>query len=86
MTIQADLNLKYAGACPDDPDDIAESYLLHLLPAGETEFFEEHYLACGRCTGILSVAEDYVLSMRVACLLSARPLPARGGHAPVADS
>lgn len=54
--------------CPNDPEDIAEQYLLHSLPALEAERFEEHYMVCGSCADALSAAEDYISSIRVACL------------------
>jgi hypothetical protein len=65
-------------ACPDDPEETAEQYLLCLLPAGEAEVFEDHYMVCKSCTAALSAAEDYISSIRIAGLRLARSgLPLR---------
>jgi len=58
--------------CPDDPEDMAERYLLRSLPAGEAECFEEHYMVCESCAEVLSAAEDYISSMRIAGLRLAK--------------
>ena len=54
--------------CPDDPEDTAEQYLLRSLSAEDAEQFEEHYMACASCATVLSAAEDYIASLRVAGL------------------
>jgi hypothetical protein len=59
-------------ACPDDPEDTAEQYLLCSLPAGEAERFEEHYLVCESCAEFLRLAEDYISSIRIAGLRLAK--------------
>ena len=59
-------------ACPDDPEETAEQYLLCSLPAGETERFEEHYLGCESCAEALSAAEDFISSIRMAGLRLAK--------------
>lgn len=61
-----------ADACPDDPEDTAEQYLLRSLPAGEAERFEDHYMVCGSCAEALSAAEDYISSIRMAGLRLAK--------------
>ena len=61
-----------ADGCPEDPEDTAEQYLLRSLTPGETECFEEHYMACESCAEVLTAAEDYISSMRVAGLRLAR--------------
>lgn len=58
--------------CPDDPEDTAERYLLRSLPAGEAERFEDHYMVCESCAEVLSAAEDYISSIRVAGLRLAK--------------
>jgi len=62
-----------SGACPDDAEETAERYLLRSLTPGATARFEEHYLACPHCAGVLSAAEDYVSAIRVACLRQSSP-------------
>jgi hypothetical protein len=59
-------------ACPDDPEDTAELYLLHSLSAAEAECFEEHYMGCENCMQALSAAEDYICSIRAAGLRLSR--------------
>jgi len=59
-------------ACPEDPEDTAELYLLRSLPAAEAERFEEHYMECERCMEALSAAEDYISSLRAAGLRLSR--------------
>ena len=59
-------------ACPVDPEDMAEQYLLRSLPAAEAERFEEHYMVCESCAEALSAAEDYISSIRIAGLRLAK--------------
>ena len=55
-------------ACPVNPELTAEMYLLHWLPSREAELFEEHFLACENCAAILSISEDYISTVREACV------------------
>jgi hypothetical protein len=66
------LPVQTVDACPDDPEDTAEQYLLHSLPAREAERFEEHYMVCERCAEVLTAAEDYISSLRIAGLRLAK--------------
>jgi hypothetical protein len=50
--------------CPADPDEIAEAYLLHHLAPEETRAFEDHYMTCGRCAGIVADAEAFIVAMK----------------------
>ena len=56
----------WAGSCPADAEETAEAYLLNSLPAEEVARFEEHYLGCEKCAEVLTAAEDYVASIRIA--------------------
>jgi anti-sigma factor RsiW len=50
--------------CPADPEGTAEAYLLANLPADEARIFEDHYLACPRCTAILEQTDAYVIAVK----------------------
>jgi len=54
------------GSCPDDAEETAEAYLLNSLSPEETARFEEHYITCESCVDVLTAAEDFVASIRVA--------------------
>lgn len=57
---------RWAGSCPPDAEETAEAYLLNSLSSEEIARFEEHYLTCDRCADVLTAAEDYVASIRIA--------------------
>jgi anti-sigma factor RsiW len=44
--------------CPVDPER-AESYLLGNMPADEARAFEDHFVACPKCEGVVR----FVLAM-----------------------
>ena len=52
--------------CPADPEDVAEAYVIGNLPDAAAAAFEEHYIACNRCLGVVEATEDFVRAMRSA--------------------
>jgi hypothetical protein len=46
--------------CPADPAEVAEAYCMGTLSPAEAAAFEEHYLACPACAGILKDVGRYV--------------------------
>ena len=57
---------KIAGPCPADPHKTAEDYLLHHLSPTECAAYEDHYLGCGLCAGLLMALEQYIRAMNEA--------------------
>ena len=53
-----------AGGCPKDPEEIAESYILGNLSGVALAAFEDHYLTCGRCAGLVEEAAHFVVAMQ----------------------
>ena len=51
---------------PKKVRQIAEAYCMGTLPPSEGTAFEDHYITCGRCAGILEDIELYVQAMRAA--------------------
>ncbi len=49
--------------CPPDPEEIAESYLMHRLAPDDERAFENHSV-CARCAGIVEAMDAYVVAMR----------------------
>ncbi|MGA7237370.1 MAG: zf-HC2 domain-containing protein [Bryobacteraceae bacterium] len=47
------VKLRTIRCCPDDPHGNAEDYLLHRLPANQSEAFERHLTACEACLRVL---------------------------------
>jgi hypothetical protein len=52
--------------CPADPEEVAEGYCMGTLSPGEAAAFEEHYLACPACAGILENVDTYVRAIATA--------------------
>ena len=52
--------------CPADPQEAAVAYLLGELRTDGARVFEEHYITCPRCAGILEETDQYVLAMKQA--------------------
>ena len=52
--------------CSTDPEGTAEAYCLGTLTASEAQGFENHYIACSRCAGIVENADTYVSSIQQA--------------------
>jgi anti-sigma factor RsiW len=50
--------------CPDDPEKVAEAYLLHRLPADEQRIFEDHYMTCARCARIVETTAAFIGAVR----------------------
>lgn len=50
--------------CPRDPDEVAEAYLMGLLPAHRRAEYEEHYHACPRYTERMESAQKVVIATR----------------------
>jgi len=54
------------GACPDDPYETAEAYLMRRLDPAANAAYEDHYLLCGRCAGLLVAVDQYLRAMKAA--------------------
>jgi hypothetical protein len=52
--------------CPTDVEEIAESYCMAMLDHSARLNFENHYMACDRCAGILAVTDLYIRAMKAA--------------------
>src|SRR5262245_12346914 len=55
-----------AQQCPPDVEEIAEGYCMETLERTACIAFEEHYLACPRCTSIVTSTNEYIRSMKAA--------------------
>jgi predicted anti-sigma-YlaC factor YlaD len=55
-----------ATPCPDDPDAIAEAYVIAALDATDAAAFEEHLLVCGECRATVEAVAEYVRAIRAA--------------------
>lgn len=53
-------------SCPTDAEEIAEAYVMGMLPIDDVAAFEEHWLACRYCQAKVEAAEQYVRVMRAA--------------------
>jgi anti-sigma-K factor RskA len=53
-------------SCPDDVDQVAESYCDGTLGAEETARFENHYTTCRECTTAVEEALRHFKSMKQA--------------------
>ena len=50
--------------CPPDPEETAEAYLLYHLPPDQARVFEDHYITCARCAGIVENTDTFIVAMR----------------------
>jgi anti-sigma factor RsiW len=66
-----------SGRCPADPEQTAESYILGNLPRQALAAFEDHYLTCSHCAGLVEEMAHYVVAMQTALRRqrSVGPLP-----------
>ena len=54
-----------ANHCPPNPEETAEAYCMGtLVDQDNLVAFEEHYLACPRCSAIVEETERYVRAMQ----------------------
>jgi hypothetical protein len=53
-------------ACPSDPASLAEAYLLNRLPPAEVEAFENHYIICPPCAGMLKREQELLDQIQAA--------------------
>jgi anti-sigma factor RsiW len=53
-------------SCPDDPDQVAESYCDGSLGAAEAAEFEKHYTACRECATAVDEAMRHYKSIKQA--------------------
>jgi hypothetical protein len=51
-------------SCPEDPRSTADRYLFGLMPARERADFEEHFLACPRCSERLQFTDRFIEAYR----------------------
>jgi anti-sigma factor RsiW len=56
----------HSSKCPVDLDEVAEGYVLGLLPTEQAIAFEDHYATCEACATVVYKTVDYVDSMRAA--------------------
>jgi hypothetical protein len=47
-----------------NPATTAGAYLLHHLAPEEVRVFEDHYMTCGRCAGIVEEREKFIAAMK----------------------
>ena len=52
--------------CPAAPDEIAEAYVMGMLPNEQAVAFEDHYVVCNSCATVLENASTYVDAIRSA--------------------
>jgi len=50
--------------CPNQADEVAESYCMDRLSESEAAAFEAHYLACPRCAELVEETERFVEAMK----------------------
>lgn len=55
-----------ASICPPDVEEIAEAYCMGRLPSKDRVAFEDHYITCTHCRGIVVSADEYVRAMKMA--------------------
>jgi hypothetical protein len=55
-----------SNACPANPEETAEGYIMQTLTAEEAVAFEDHYVGCNRCAMVLQKAAEYIEAMRAA--------------------
>jgi hypothetical protein len=52
--------------CPDNPEEVAEAYVMGTLSAEQATAFQNHYVGCNRCAVVLQETAEYVEAMRAA--------------------
>ncbi len=52
--------------CPNNPEEVAEAYVMGTLSAEQATAFENHYVGCNRCALVLQKVVEYVDAMRAA--------------------
>jgi hypothetical protein len=55
-----------SNACPANPEEVAEKYIMGTLSKEQETTFEDHYVACNRCATLLGRTAEYVETMRAA--------------------
>jgi hypothetical protein len=68
--------------CPTDVEEIAEAYCLAMLDRSARLDFENHYLTCDLCAGIVAGTDQYIRAMKMALqTIQSETLPASVGRA-----
>ncbi len=52
--------------CPADLEDVAQAFAMELLPEGDAEAFNEHFLICPKCRAVVERADEYVRALKAA--------------------
>ena len=73
------INVENWNACPTDPEELAEAYVMNILPPDQSIAFEDHFVACDACATILQEAAGYMTGMEEA----ARELRSEGRRAEI---
>ena len=53
-------------ACPPDPFEVAEAYLLGHLSPSDSQAFEDHYIVCTACAQLVEGTNEYITGMKSA--------------------